>query len=144
MVLIILAILALVIALWLVLFPSEIFYYTQPGPSVDASLELLIIVVLYIFISAWITFGDKEAKDWEKILLLFGMVFGLLLALYRGFVASTATFGSFPWLFSPSLLNSLSATTDYMLIIAAILFAAILGFTMIPRRKSIIEWMKNV
>ena len=142
--LVILAVLALVIAFWLVLPPSRILYYSQPGPSVNASVELLVIAVLFVSVSAWIRFGDKEVKDWEKPLPLLGMLGGSLLALCIGFVTSTATIGEPPDLYSPTLLNNLAATTDYMLIIAAILFAAILSFTMIPRRKSIIEWIKNV
>jgi hypothetical protein len=142
-VLVILAVLALVIAVWLVLLPSRILYYSQLGPSVSASVELLVIAVLFVSVSAWIRFGD-EVKDWEKPLLLLGILGGLLLALCIGFVTSTATIDEPPDLYSPTLLNNLAATTDYMLIIAAILFAAILGFTMIPRRKSILEWMKNV
>jgi hypothetical protein len=85
--LVILAILAFLIAIWLVAIPSQITYYTQPGPDVNASLDLLIITVLYVSISAWISFGDREAKEWEKLLLLLSLVGGLLIALTLAFAA---------------------------------------------------------
>lgn len=144
--LIILSILALLIAIWLVYLPSQIIYYTQPGPNVNASLGLLVITILYSSISAWIRFGDKEVKEWEKLLLLLCMVGGLLMALYLAFAAWAAIWPE-PYFVTrdyPTLVNNLHSTTDYMLMIAAILFASILGFTMVPRRKSIIEWIKNM
>ncbi len=141
-----LAVLAFVIAFWFVFLPSQIQYYSQSGPNVNASLGLLVIAMLYVSISAWIRFGDKEVKDWERFLLLSGMVVGLVLALFLSFVAWGQSAFVFPNIreMYPMLFNNLSETTDYMLVIAAILFAAIVSFTLIPRRKSIIEWMKNV
>jgi hypothetical protein len=143
--LVILAILAFLIAIWLVAIPSQITYYTQPGPDVNASLDLLIITVLYVSISAWISFVDREAKEWEKLLLLLSLMGGLLIALTLAFAASTAVWPEPSWLASdyPTLVNNLHSTTDYMLMLAAILFASVLGFAIIPRRESILEWMKN-
>jgi membrane protease YdiL (CAAX protease family) len=144
--LVVLAVLALVIAYWLVFLPSRIQYYTQPGPSVDACLGLLVIAVLYVSISGWIRFGDKEVRDWERFLLLSGMVFGLVLALFESLFAwsqSAFLLHNIQEMY-PTLFDNLSETIDYMLVIAAILFLGIVCFTLIPRRKSIVEWMKNV
>lgn len=142
--LIILVVLALLIVYWLIWIPVNDNNLQRAGPSVNASVELLIIAVLYVSISLWIAFADKEVKSWERSLLLVGMICGLLLFLYLGLISWALSVFYFPDAAPPALLNNLSATSDFMFIIAAVLFATILGFTLIPRRKSIIEWMKNV
>ena len=55
------------------------------GPTVTTGAGLLIAVVLFVSISFWIAFADKEVKSWERNLLLVGMISGLLLFLFLGF-----------------------------------------------------------
>jgi len=141
--LVILAALALYIAFWFVFLPSNISYYTQPGPSVNASVVLLVISVLYISISAWISFGDRRVRDWEKPILLISMLFGLLSALFLSFDASFQDMYPVIQMEYPMLYNNLAVTANYMLVIAAIMFLSILCFILIPRRKSIADWMRS-
>jgi len=144
--LVILAALALYIAVWFVFLPTNnISYYTQPGPSVNASIVLLVISVLYIPISAWISFGDRKLRDWERPMLLVSMLFGLLSALFLSFNASFQDMW-YPVIHMeyPILYNNLAVTANYMLVIAAIMFLSILCFILIPRRKSIVNWMRSI
>jgi hypothetical protein len=144
--LVVFAVLALLVAVWFVLLPSQITYYTQPGPNVNASLGLLVITVLFVSIGAWIRFRDKKVKDWEKTLLLLSLASGLLMALGLALFVSIAIYPEWDFVARdyPTLVNNLHSTYYYMLIIASILFGAILGFTLVPRRRSIIEWIENV
>jgi len=143
--LVIFAALALCIAVWFVFLPSNISYYTQSGPSVNASVVLLVISVLYIPISAWISFGDRKLRDWEKPILLISMLFGLLSALFLSFNASFQDMW-YPVIHMeyPILYSNLAVTANFMLVIAAIMFLSILCFILIPRRKSILDWMRSI
>lgn len=117
------------------------------GPTVTTGIGLLIAVVLFVSISFWIAFADREVKSWERNLLLVGMISGLLLFLFLGFIFALDLSMSMPgWRdANPTAVNNLSITTDLMLIIAAILFAGILGFILTRSRvRSIVDWMKTL
>jgi hypothetical protein len=113
------------------------------GPSVTVSIALLIIAILYISVSFCIAFADRRVKPWEKSLLLVGMIMGLFLflGLFSAFDLGLSSPGFLQA--NPAFVNNLMATTDLMFVIAVTLFTAIMGFTLIPRRKSIVEWLKN-
>jgi magnesium-transporting ATPase (P-type) len=118
-----------------------------PGPSVTASVEFLVVAVLYISISFWIAFADRGVKSLEKKLMLVGMIIGLLVTLELAMfswitIASVFNMGQIDPSFNPILFNNLSTTSNLMLMAAGMLFVAILGFVLIPRRKSIFEWIK--
>jgi hypothetical protein len=142
----VLVIILVFLALFLVYGPLWIpLRVSNVGPNVTVSIALLIIAILYISVSFYIGFADKTVKPWEKSLLLVGMIMGFFLFSFLGLFSAFDLGLSSPGFLqaNPAFVNNLTLTTDLMFVTAATLFTAILGFTLIPRRESIVEWLKN-
>ena len=102
-----------------------------PGPSVATDVGLLITVVLCISIGFWISFADREAKNWkEGAWLIVGLIFGSAVFFLLGVGETIGLMGV--ELSYPATFNNLSIAGDFLGAIAAILgLAAVLAFILI-------------
>jgi len=92
--------------------------------SVTVDLELLATVILCVSVSLWVTFADKEAKDWERLLLLTGLIGGSLFSWFLGWTFTVAL-GSPGWRdTNPDAAQNLTVSAWYMFIIGLILALA--------------------
>jgi uncharacterized membrane protein len=100
------------------------------GPSVATDVGLLVTVVLCVSIGFWMSFADKEAKNWKRALLVVGLIFGSVVFLFLGVGETFGLMGV--ELSYPATFNNLSMAGDFLLAIAAILgLGAVLAFILI-------------
>ena len=101
-----------------------------PGPSVAADVGLLITVILCVSFSFWFTFTGKEGENWEKGVLVVGLIFA---SVVFGFSGIGETFGLMGTETSyPAAFNNLSIAGDFLLTIAVILgLAAVLALILL-------------
>lgn len=119
----------------------------QPGLSVTLRVELLIVFYSLHFSQLLDSICGQGSEGLGKNFMLVGMIALFSLFLFAGLFSFVDLYYPLylrPPGFNPPYLNALSVLTDFLFMLAAILFVAILGFILISKRKSIIEWMKNV
>jgi hypothetical protein len=95
------------------------------GSSVTADVDLLATVILCVSVSLWVTFADKEAKGWERLLLLVGLAGGSLLFWFLSWSFKVDLDVSPGWTqTNPTAAKNLSVSAEYMFIIGLILALA--------------------
>ena len=100
------------------------------GPSVVADVRLLITVVLCVSIGFWMSFADKEAKNWKRALLVVGLIFGSMVFLFSTIFETFGLMVDQVWY--PAVYDNLIMAGDFLFAIAVILgLAAILAVTLI-------------
>lgn len=105
------------------------------APTATTGDVLLLTVILCLSVSLWAAFVDKEAKRWEGVLVLVGLILGSLLFFFSYFVSTT----NLNWMNLtqqiPATINNESIVIDCQVAITIILgLAAIAVFGLILRR----------
>ena len=108
------------------------------APTAATGVALLITVILCLSVSLWAAFVDKEAKRWEGVLVLVGLILGSLLFLLSYFGASF----DLDWMTmtqqTPATINNESIVEDCLLAITIILgLAAVAVFILVLRCEPI-------
>jgi hypothetical protein len=82
----------------------------------------------------WMSFADKEAKNWKRALLVIGLIFGSMVFLFSTFFE---TFGlAFDQLWYPAVYDNLIIAGDFLFAIAITLgLAAILAVLLILDKR---------
>jgi hypothetical protein len=89
------------------------------GPSVVTDVGLLLTVVLCVFIGFWMSFADKEAKNWKRAWLVVGLIFGSMVFLFSTFVVTFNLMAVKLWY--PAIYDNLMMTGDFLFATAVIL-----------------------
>lgn len=105
------------------------------APTAATGVALLITVILCLSVSLWAAFVDKEAKRWEGVLVLVGLILGSLLFFFSYLVSII----NLNWMTlteqTAATINNESIVIDCLVAITMILgLSAIAAFGLILRR----------
>jgi len=128
-------IIALVILALFLDYSAAFWSNVDSAPTATTGVELLITVILCLSLSLWAAFVDKEAKRWEGVLVLVGLILGSLLFFFSYWRA----FSDLHWMTltqqTAATINNESIVIDCLVGITIILgLAAIAVFGLILRR----------
>jgi hypothetical protein len=138
-------VIALVILALFLDYSAAFWSNVDSAPNATTGVELLITVILCLSVSLWAAFVDKEAKRWEGVLVLVGLILGSLLFFLSYLVAIT----DLDWMTltqqTPATINNESIVIDCLVAITIILgLATIAVFGLILRRARFFSARRSI